>query len=408
MTDRLHCAAVCTSWRASLADPSLWVRLDLSPDSGVMRRVNAALLFAAAARARGGLQELNVSRCADITRDDLAEVVSDNAASLRVLRACQASGGAGGQAFEPAALETLLSLAPGLAELHADVRCKHSEATPLLLRKGPFRALRLSRAVLFFNDCQDDHRKPVRRLLDDVSAHGSLTELALHDVPLLNPDDVTAVVDCARALRLSALTLDGALHYTCGRRLIPLLQPDSALRLLSLYSKRMSICSTADVDAFSDALQACPLRELTLYAVDIWQEFAVAQRLLTSLAANATLRVLRLCSNDGSRVRGMAAGCALRGLLIANSPSLQELDISCCRLGDVGLREVLKGLHDNTHLRTLSVVGNCMGASAAEGALLPAVRNCGSLRELRIDCSAPDVAEALRLLHERRRADAQA
>jgi hypothetical protein len=87
---RLRCAEVCRGWRAALAERSLWLRLALSPESGVARRVTDALLRAAAARAGGGLLSLAVVDCPAITRDALLAVATANAATL--LEACLCLG----------------------------------------------------------------------------------------------------------------------------------------------------------------------------------------------------------------------------------------------------------------------------------------------------------------------------
>ena len=58
---RLRCAEVCRGWRATVAIPELWRRLDLSPASGVAQPATAALLHAAGARAGGALTMLDVS-----------------------------------------------------------------------------------------------------------------------------------------------------------------------------------------------------------------------------------------------------------------------------------------------------------------------------------------------------------
>lgn len=57
---RARAACVRRGWRAFLADPALWLRLDLSDESGVTCRVDAAALLAAAARAQGRLEVLNL------------------------------------------------------------------------------------------------------------------------------------------------------------------------------------------------------------------------------------------------------------------------------------------------------------------------------------------------------------
>jgi hypothetical protein len=90
---RLRCAEVCRGWRAALAERSLWLRLALSPESGVTRAMPAiteALLRAAVARAGGGLLSLAVVDCPAITRDALLAVATANAATL--LAACLCLG----------------------------------------------------------------------------------------------------------------------------------------------------------------------------------------------------------------------------------------------------------------------------------------------------------------------------
>jgi hypothetical protein len=51
--ERLRCAEVCKPWLAAVCDRSLWLRVDLSPESGVTHAVTDALLRAIAARAAG-------------------------------------------------------------------------------------------------------------------------------------------------------------------------------------------------------------------------------------------------------------------------------------------------------------------------------------------------------------------
>jgi hypothetical protein len=55
---RLRCAEVCKTWRAAVSDRSLWLRVDLSRESGVTHKVTPALLCAVAARAAGHMQAL--------------------------------------------------------------------------------------------------------------------------------------------------------------------------------------------------------------------------------------------------------------------------------------------------------------------------------------------------------------
>ena len=56
---RLLLALVSPSWRALVAEPTLWACVDLSEASGVTR-ASDALLLACSAKARGGMRSLDV------------------------------------------------------------------------------------------------------------------------------------------------------------------------------------------------------------------------------------------------------------------------------------------------------------------------------------------------------------
>jgi hypothetical protein len=84
---RLRCAEVCRAWRAAAQDARLWLRLDLSPGSGVTAPRTAALLEAALRRAGGMLQLLDVSGCAALTQPLIhAEAAGEAPPLLALLR----------------------------------------------------------------------------------------------------------------------------------------------------------------------------------------------------------------------------------------------------------------------------------------------------------------------------------
>lgn len=137
--DRLRCREVCPSWRAFLAAPQLWRVLDLSEtvlearrggDGGAPATIFQdderqtlffrAVLLAAVAAARGGVQAIDISGAPLWFSPRLGyelkeELVRPNAASLRVLRL-----GGVGAFFDPGTVAEMLSAAPGLAELAVD------------------------------------------------------------------------------------------------------------------------------------------------------------------------------------------------------------------------------------------------------------------------------------------------
>jgi hypothetical protein len=76
-------------------------------------------------------------------------------------------------------------------------------------------------------------------------------------------------------------------------------------------------------------------------------------------------------------------GTALGELLAADCPALTSLDISCCDLEDAGMTPVVAALSRNSHIRKLNILRN-RTSSQLEDAMLGAVKDCKSLREL--DC----------------------
>ena len=102
---RARAACVSRAWRAALADPALWARLDLSSASGIAEeRVTEQVLRGAAAKALGRLSEIDLSGESgrQISAQVLLEVAAHNAHSLRSLHVsvlryggCSAEPGAG-------------------------------------------------------------------------------------------------------------------------------------------------------------------------------------------------------------------------------------------------------------------------------------------------------------------------
>ncbi len=84
---RLRCLELSRGFHALLADRSLWTRLQLPQSACVARTTTAdALLHAAARRAGGALEVLDLTSCKGISRAALLAVVAANAGTLRELR----------------------------------------------------------------------------------------------------------------------------------------------------------------------------------------------------------------------------------------------------------------------------------------------------------------------------------
>ena len=109
---RLRCAEVCRAWRATVALPALWRRLDVSRASGVARPTRGFLL-AALRRAGNALTSLDVSE-AGLDQADLAVALR---ASSALVEAHLGNTYNAGLDF----VTTLLADSPQLRELHTGV-----------------------------------------------------------------------------------------------------------------------------------------------------------------------------------------------------------------------------------------------------------------------------------------------
>jgi hypothetical protein len=388
---RAACATVCKNWRSTLAERTLWTRLDLSLDgSDVEAEVTDALLRGAAAKARGGLTALDVSGCLHITHEALLEVVTANAGALTELRACRGLE----RVISAEQIEALLGAAPQLREFHADVRWASSVVACRMLRnEPPFGPLRLH---LLSVQQWPGGEADVRGLAADVTASASsLSHLLLLNAPLAGRGVLDAVVDAALARRLPHLAL-GLPRWSvaCVPALARLLG-GSALHTLCLHGSGAPLLLSG-VDG-SVALLAAALRanhtlaRLVMPRANVWHDAAAAETLLGALTAHPSLQCLHL---DRNHVRGAdraRAGALLGELVAANAPALEKLVVADCALGDEGLGPLVDALAANTHLQELDCANNAMSDAFALHWLLPAVRANASLRKLRLVADGADL-----------------
>lgn len=138
-----------------------------------------------------------------------------------------------------------------------------------------------------------------------------------------------------------------------------------------------------DAEALGAALPRASLQVLELSDVDLFHAQSPHAALLRGLVGHATLHQLLLPRNsERDDAQRAAAGAELGALVAANTPALQQLDVSDCFLHDAGLAPLLAALPTNTHLRVLRCAGNACSATFARESLLPLVRANASLREL--------------------------
>jgi hypothetical protein len=392
---RAACSAVCRGWRAALLDHSCWLRLDLSPSSGVVRAVTEAVLRGAAARAGGRLVALDVSQCGEVSHDALFAVVTANAGTLRELRVC--SDWALGMPL-PHAVEALLRAAPQLRTFTTSVRWVDvTQARRMLRGERPFERLRLAGLrVEFMGLFGAEDETALAALLADAAAHESLVDLGLSQAPLDAPAALDALVGFALAHRLPSLWL-----YTCG--LSPASAPALArlldgapLREVHLYGDGGQLLDAPAATLLANALRAnSTLACLALGSVNLWNDLTAAELLLHAATAHPSLRKLELDCNrvdDASRAR---VGHALGALVAAYAAALEELSVHHCHFGDDGLGPLVDALASNTHLRTLRCCVNNISEAFALEKLLPAVHANTSLRALVLIDDSPDDLEEM-------------
>lgn len=175
---RARAALVCRRWRAALADPSLWTKLDLSSGGGVVCRVYGDVLRAAAARACGGLVALAVP-LSDILFAPLLAVVAENATTLPEL---SLDGRAlfNQRELNENHLLDLLLLAPALQTVTVAnmLAAGFLRARQVLRSEPPYGPIRVQRLLIEVgNDVSD-----VPGFVADMVTHQSLTGLSLYRV----------------------------------------------------------------------------------------------------------------------------------------------------------------------------------------------------------------------------------
>ena len=377
---RLLLALVSPSWRALVAEPSLWACVDLSEGSGVTR-ASDALLLACSAKARGGMRSLDVcgrvwaageyppeNERAPITIDALQTTLRNNAHSLRHLRAlCPPLNRRLWQFLSgrnTAVPDDLLRAAPGLTRIQVDVTVDVFDAS--LLRNGVVSVRRLR---------VNDRHTSFSAFSVDALRCSSLSELQL--AMRLDAGKVEGLVDFALNKPLTALSLSRSVTPAAMPSLTRLLSGGS-LTTLEVWNFRHVL---APSPAFCAAVAAAPLVRFCYGDAGLFDTLTAGLSLLAAVTGHPTLRHLSLAANLVSPAGCTAVGAAL-GLLVAADSPLVTLDISYCELGNEGLLPFIDALQRNTHLRRLECDGNEFTQLSA-ARLLAAVRATASLIHLK-------------------------
>ena len=367
---RLLLALVSSSWRALVAEPSLWACVDVSASSGVTR-ASDALLLACSAKARGGMRSLDV--CGQVwavsvrthklrppvSHAALQTTLQNNAHSLRHLRALcppldrwQSPSGLWHWRFlnEPAdtaVLDDLLRAAPGLKHVEVDISVAAFDAS--VLRNGVVSLRRL---------CVESDEPPASfsaasfsAFLVDARRCSSLSELQLYRD--LGAGEVESLLDFALNKSLTALNLPAAVTPAAMLSLTRLVSGGS-LTTLDVWNVGETL---APSPAFCAAVAAAPLVHLSYADAGLFDTLTAGLSLLAAVTGHPTLHYISLGGNSVAPAGCAAVGAAL-GLLVAADSPLIALAITHCDLGNDGLLPFIDALPRNTHLRRLECRGN--------------------------------------------------
>jgi hypothetical protein len=370
---RAQAACVCRSWRAFLADVSLWQVLDLTPSGGVAAaRVTENLVRGVVARAAGQLKQLSYNGLPQL---EVVALVASDGAELHQLTTTTW--------LHVAELDTILAAAPRLQLLNVRVKGKYAELLPVLRNDPPYGPLRVS-AVDVHGELSDAE---VLAFAAAVAAHESLKGLNVYEVIFAR--GLNALVDAAAERRVSRFVMIECASFDAETvpALARLLQR-SSLTTLVVEGDGFPHAPEESMPVLCAALRSCPT--LTVLTVRLNPPDGASRHAITDLLdAAASLPALTELDLNGSTVQdtedededddeddeqdNVAFGRALGALLRANLPSLHTLRVDSCWLGDEGMAALLDGLAANTHLRWLDTDENYVSDDFEEDHLLPAL-----------------------------------
>ncbi len=308
VTWRARAACVCRGWRAALSEPSLWQRLDLNYEA---RDVTDAILFGAAAKARGRLLSLDVSWQRHVSFEALLAVVEGNAGTLRELRVGTGNSFYGCTLLDGPHVEQLLQAAPQLEACHARVLVNVADARRMLRNEPPFERLRLHTLTV---RCEEETEETVMALVSDLASfHASLTTLKMWNLPDV-PAVLDAVVDVALARCFESVGFQGIVPSldTAPAVIGAVLGRLVAANTPALTELSVSLCCLDD-ESLTPLLQALPhnthLRSLDMTYNTISAACA-RDVLLPAVRANTSLRKV-FADDDCGTVEGVTEATAL-------------------------------------------------------------------------------------------------
>jgi hypothetical protein len=369
---RGRASCVCRAWRDVLADPALWTRLDMS-DVRVEKQRFVAVLRGAAARARGELCHLDISR-GFLNRDVLLPVLTANAGSLRDLHVCSSK-------FTKSAVEAVMAAAPSLQVLTTErVWCTWADAPLLLRAEPPFASVQLRCLDANFADADGFFGRmqrlgPFAAALADAALQPALSEVCVRQADTAQPAVMGSLVDAVLARRLRELCLKECTPPAAAP-LTRLLAEGSLVALEIGLSGVPVLFDAAGAALVATALRVnTTLTKLKLRHANLCSDMRVASTLLGALVGHTSLRELWVTHDSATTAKDrIAFGAALAALIAADAPALHVFSCSNNSLGDAGLAPIVEALAHNRHLRELKLGFNDVSKVFARERLLPEVR----------------------------------
>jgi hypothetical protein len=378
---------VCRAWRDALADPALWMRLDLS--HAEWRRV-LPVLHGAARRARGQVCQLVLSQ-QPLTQDELLPVLTANAGSLRELHLQNVYADRSMPSEDPT-IKAVVAAAPLLQVLAAKhVVCTWEDAPRMLRAEPPFPTLHIGCSLMVNFDSEHipiggmERFGPFAAALSDAAQQSTLLRLCIQCADTAQPALMDALVDAALARRLRELALK-LCTPPAAAPLARLLDEGSltALEIGPSQGARTPLFDAAGADLVADALRMnTALTKLKLYRTFVGDDLHAAELLLSALVGHPSLCELRFAGEYTTGDDRSALGAALGALIAADAPALHTLDCSENSLADAGLAPIVEALALNRHLRKLEMAHNSMSEAFARERLQPALRANSMLREFK-------------------------
>ena len=418
LDERLRCAEVCPAWRDALADPSLWRRLEL-PRVFVGREERTMLLLdAAAQRARGSLECLDVSSIY-VYEDDprfppVLDVLTEHADTLREVITFDASRGRT-CFFELEELCSIMDAVPRLTRVQVGLSDCFIDSAPAEHAVGVWPALQM-RAFSLYGAHEEGTARALRYLNEPTRQRG-IAMLKFDGTRFAQPPGAFASLlrACSvrpiRELWLKSCTLPAGFEDL----LVAFVRGDACqLRVLVLtdHSRREREGLRA-ANPLKLGVALAQSRSLT----DLWCGLGAdaddAAREWVAAFAFAfgadTPRLRRLTLEVPPNLFAISMSM----LVSLNAPALRAVKLTTCRHFHDDVVEprciAAAALRDNTFLRcfSLEVALPSDERIRADGcrALRHAVRGIDSLQMVGFPhCGCNDCEEATRILHARRAA----